>query len=119
MGKSHARRLWDGIMATNTKIRTHREKFYTEVKILISHPMENGRNRDPVTGLLIPAHFIQELIIEKNGKTIVTTELGGSMSKNPFFTFRLKNANNGDRLRVHWIDNLGVSDSVEHIIGDA
>ncbi|MGY6278075.1 thiosulfate oxidation carrier complex protein SoxZ [Methylomonas sp. MgM2] len=103
-------------MASQTKIRVQRGERYTELKILIRHPMENGRNRDPITGQLIPAHFIQELTIEKNGKTIIVAELGGSMSKDPFFTFRLKTANGGDRLKVRWTDNLGFSDRVEHTI---
>lgn len=103
-------------MATNTKIRTRRGEQFTEIKILINHPMQNGRNRDPMTGQLIAAHFIQELSVEKNGKTMITAQLGGSMSQNPFFTFRMKEANSGDRLRVYWIDNLGLSDSAEHVI---
>ena len=108
-------------MATNTKIRTQRREQYTEIKILIKHPMENGRNRDSITGQLIPAHFIQELIINKNGKAIIIAELGGSMSKNPFFTFRLKHTELGDQLSVRWTDNLGLSDRVDHadlLVGD-
>lgn len=103
-------------MTMNTKIRSQRLDSHTEIKLLISHPMENGRNRDPVSGLLIPAHFIQELIIELNGKMIITVYLGGSMSKNPFFSFRLKNAETGDRISLRWIDNLGLVDSTEHTI---
>ena len=103
-------------MASQTKIRILRGERFTELKVLIKHPMENGRNRDPITGQLIPAHFIQELIVTKNDQTIITAELGASMSKDPFFTFRLKTANVGDRIRVRWIDNLGLSDNVAHII---
>lgn len=83
---------------------------------MISHPMENGRNRNPISGQLIPAHFIQELILELNGKRIITADLGGSLSKNPFFTFRLKSAVQGDRLTARWTDNLGFADSTEHVI---
>lgn len=102
-------------MAASIKIRSQRLDDYTEIKVLLSHPMENGRNRD-VTGVLIPAHFIRELIIELNGKTVITTHLGGSVSKNPFFTFQLKNVNSGQPLTVRWMDNLGLSDSAEHIV---
>lgn len=97
------------------KIRSQQVGHYTEIKLLITHPMENGRNRDPITGALIPAHFIRELVIELNGKNIMTAELGGSMSMNPFFTFRLKRREGGDRLQVHWIDNLELSDSAEYL----
>lgn len=103
-------------MTTNTKIRSQRRDSHTEIKLLISHPMENGRNRDPLSGLLIPAHFIQELVIELNGKPIITAHLGGSLSKNPFFTFLLKNTAQGDRVSVRWTDNLGLGDNVEHVL---
>ena len=103
-------------MAKTIKIRSQRLTQYTELKILLSHPMENGRNRDPSSGLLIAAHFIRELIVELNGKTIITADLGGSMSKNPFFTFRLKNSLSGDHLKVRWLDNLDQTDSAEHIL---
>lgn len=86
-----------------------------EIKLLITHPMENGRNRDPATGALIPAHFIRELVIELNGKVVLSADLGGSMSMNPFFTFRLKQVRPGDRLRVRWQDNLELSDSADYV----
>ena len=87
-----------------------------EIKLLISHPMENGRNRDPLSGQLIAAHFIQELLIKLNEQQIISAELSGSLSKNPFFSFRLKNTKSGDRLKVHWSDNRGLSDSAEHVL---
>ncbi|PPD29256.1 MAG: thiosulfate oxidation carrier complex protein SoxZ [Methylomonas sp.] len=97
------------------KIRTQRFAEYTEIKLLLSHPMENGRNRDP-NGQLIPAHFIRELTLELNDKTVVNANLGGSMSKDPFFTFRLKSTVTGDRLRIRWLDNHDLSDQAEHVI---
>ena len=103
-------------MASSIKIRSQRLEAHTEIKLLIRHDMENGRNRDPITGELIPAHFIQKLIIELNGTTIINANLGGSMSKDPFFSFRLQNSHSGDRLSVRWLDNLELSDSAEHIL---
>jgi sulfur-oxidizing protein SoxZ len=99
----------------NIKIRSLRGEAYTEIKLLLSHPMENGRNRD-MNGELIAAHFIRELTITLNDKTVVHTHLGGSMSKDPFFTFRLKKTLPGDRLSVSWRDNQGLSDQAEHVI---
>ncbi|QPK65469.1 thiosulfate oxidation carrier complex protein SoxZ [Methylomonas sp. LL1] len=101
-------------MASSIKIRSQRLDDYTEIKLLISHPMENGRNRDPLTNELIPAHFIRELLLQLNGASIIRADLGGSMSKNPFFSFRLKNSRGGDSLRVSWVDNLDQTDSAEH-----
>lgn len=103
-------------MASSIKIRTQRLDGYTEVKLLINHPMENGRNRDPGSGELIPAHYIQELRLALNGKVLITADMAGSVAKNPFFTFRLKSARAGDRIDVDWIDNRNLGDSAGHII---
>ncbi len=105
-------------MASSTKIRSQTLSGITEIKLLISHDMENGRNRDPLSGELIPAHFIQQIDIEVNGVTVIAIKLGGSMAKNPFFTFRLKNLRDGDKVGARWTDNRGGSDSAETIIGD-
>lgn len=103
-------------MTSSIKVRSLHQADYTEIKILIAHPMENGRNRDPLTKALIPAHFIQQLELSLNDTIVVTANLGGSVSKHPFFTFRLRNTEVGDRLSVTWRDNLGASDSMEHMI---
>ncbi len=103
-------------MPDTIKIRTQRMAGFTELKLLLTHPMENGRNRDPLNGELIPAHFIQELTIHLNDQRIINVDMGGSMARNPFFTFRLKNASQGDRISVGWRDNLNLADSSEHLI---
>jgi sulfur-oxidizing protein SoxZ len=51
-----------------------------------------------------------------NDKALINANLGGSMSKDPFFTFRLKNIASGDRIKVRWLDNLEFSDTAEHLI---
>ncbi|WP_446811495.1 thiosulfate oxidation carrier complex protein SoxZ [Methylomonas sp. 2BW1-5-20] len=102
-------------MTDSIKIRSQRRERYTEIKLLIAHPMENGRNRD-ANGELIPAHFIEQVLIKLNGDIILTANMAGSISKNPFFTFRLKAGTSGDRLTVEWTDNQQTRDSVEHIL---
>lgn len=102
-------------MAGSIKVRSRREGELIEVKVLIEHPMENGRNRD-AAGNLIPAHFIEQLTLALNSQPLLTVNMAGSVSKNPFFSFRLKQAVDGDVLRVDWRDNLGSSDSAEHRI---
>ncbi|WP_445368908.1 thiosulfate oxidation carrier complex protein SoxZ [Methylomonas sp. BW4-1] len=101
-------------MANSIKIRSQRRDGYTEVKLLITHPMENGRNRD-ANGELVPAHFIEQLLVKLNGKLILTTNMAGSISKNPFFTFRLI-ANSGDRFNAEWTDNRQNKDHAEHTL---
>jgi sulfur-oxidizing protein SoxZ len=47
---------------------------------------------------------------------LINANLGGSMSKDPFFTFHLNNRSTGDRVKVRWLDNLEFSDTAEHLI---
>ncbi len=98
------------------KIRTKRLDGKTQIRTLISHPMEHGRNMDEKTGELIPAHYIQELVVEHNGKTVVRSNMGAGVSKNPYFAFMLKGGEVGDSIRISWKDNLGNSDSQERAI---
>ncbi len=102
-------------MASSIKIRSQRRENYTEIKLLITHPMENGRNRD-AADQLIPAHFIEQLVIRLNDQIVIASNMAGSISKNPFFTFRLKTANSGDKISATWTDNRQLSDSVEHLL---
>lgn len=88
----------------------------TTVKILISHPMDTGLVKDKKTGNLIPAHFIQEVVCEHNGNTVMTAEWGPAVSKNPYLSFRFKGAKAGDTVKVNWVDNQGNSDSGEATI---
>ncbi len=85
----------------------------TTIKILISHPMDTGLEKDKKTGNTIPAHFIQEVVCEHNGTNVLTAEWGPAISKNPYLSFRFKGGKTGDTLKLSWVDNLGNSDSGE------
>ena len=95
------------------KIRAKAEGGVTTVKALISHPMETGQSKNKKTGELIPAHFIQEVVCEHNGNTVMTALWGPAISKNPYLSFKFKGANAGDTLKLSWVDNKGESDSTE------
>jgi sulfur-oxidizing protein SoxZ len=95
------------------KIRAKVDGDVTTVKALISHPMETGLVKDKKTGQLIPAHFIQEVTCEHNGKNVMTALWGAAISKNPYLSFRFKGAKAGDTLKLSWVDNKGESDSTE------
>lgn len=94
------------------KIRAKAEGAVTTVKALISHPMETGQRKNKA-GALIPAHFIQEVVCEHNGNTVMTTLWGAAISKNPYLSFKFKGAKAGDTLKLSWVDNKGESDSTE------
>ncbi len=101
---------------SSIKIRSQTNGNNTEIRVLVTHPMENGRNRDPISGELIPAHFIEELNIKLNDREVLKVNMAGSISKNPFFTFRLKNLTSGDKVSASWIDNRQLSDNAEYIV---
>lgn len=95
------------------KIRANMDGDLAKVRVLITHPMETGLRKDKKTGKAIPAHFIQEVKCEHNGKNIMTANWGTSISTNPYFSFFLKGAKAGDKLMISWHDNTGSSDSSE------
>lgn len=101
-------------MASNTiKIRARASGDTTTVKALIKHPMETGLRKDSKTGKKIPAHFIQEVNCEHNGKSVVNALWGTAISKNPYLSFEFKGASKGDTVTLSWVDNTGDKDSVE------
>jgi sulfur-oxidizing protein SoxZ len=91
------------------KIRTRMQDGLVEVLVLIKHPMETGLRKDKKTGEKIPAHFIQKVVLEHNGKAVVTMDSGIGVSEDPLLGFRLLSAKNGDKIRVSWYDNRGES----------
>lgn len=98
------------------KIRTKRIGGNTQIRTLITHPMEHGRNKDKSTNRLIPAHFIQVLTVKHNGKVIATCNMGAGISKDPYFAFMLKGGQPGDAVAIDWVDNLGQRDSAQQLI---
>ncbi len=98
------------------KIRSKRLADYTLIRTLIAHPMETGMNKNEETGELIPSHFIQVLSFKLNDKIMSECQMGFGVSKNPFFSYKLKSAKAGDKVTISWHDNLGYHDSRDHII---
>jgi len=84
-----------------------------EIKALISHPTENGLRKDAKSGQLIPAHFINSVIITLNGKTVLDGQWSGGVSKDPFIAFRVKGMKAGDRVNLSVKDTKGDTGSVE------
>ncbi len=100
-------------MARDTKVRTRTQEGQVEVLVLVNHPMETGMRKDKASGKAIPAHFIQEITLELNGKPMARGQLGIAVSENPLLGFRLKGARNGDALKVSWRDNKGETGVVD------
>ena len=98
---------------SSIKMRAKSKDGVTTVKALISHPMETGLRKDKKTGKPIPAHFIQEVICEHKGNTVLTANWSGAISKNPYLSFRFSGAAAGDMVKLSWVDNMGNKDSTE------
>ena len=94
------------------KMRATLANGYTDVRVLMTHPMETGQRKDP-DGKLIPMHFIQNLTVKVNGKTVVEGETSQAVSRNPVFTFRIKGGAKGDKVEVSWVDTEGESNKTE------
>lgn len=100
-------------MANKMRVRAKIKGDETEVKALISHPMETGQRKDKKTGELIPAHFIEEITCEHNDAVVMTALWSGGVSKDPYLAFKFKGAAAGDKLKLSWKDNKGESDTLE------
>jgi len=94
------------------KMRATLGAGYTDVRVLMSHPMETGQRKGP-DGKLVPLHFIQNVSVKMNGKTVVEGQISQAVSRNPVFSFRVKGGAKGDKIEVAWLDNKGETNSTE------
>lgn len=85
----------------------------TEVKMLADHPMEAGMRKDKKTGELVPAHFIQEIVCEYEGKVVLEGLWSGGVSKNPYLAFKFKGGEVGKKVKMRWKDNTGQTESLD------
>jgi sulfur-oxidizing protein SoxZ len=90
-----------------TKLKIRPKDGATEILVLVSHPMETGLRVDAKTKEKVPAHFIQTLTIQLNGKDVAVTDLGVAISKDPLIGISVAGAKKGDKVNVSWSDNLG------------
>lgn len=104
-------------MAKKMKIRAFiKDDGVTVVKAILYHPMETGLRKDKATGEVIPAHFIEEVVVNHNGNTVMTCDWGTAVSKNPFLSFDVSGTKAGDKISITWKDNLGKSETGEATI---
>jgi sulfur-oxidizing protein SoxZ len=97
-------------MASTIRVRATANGDLTEVQALIQHPMDSGFVKD-AQGQVIPAHFIQQVTFEHNGKNVFIADWGPAVAKDPYVKFAFKGAAKGDELKISWVDNKGGSDS--------
>ena len=93
-------------MAEPMKIRATVKGDIADVRILMMHPMETGQRKDE-RGNIVPAHFIQNVVITHNGNVVFNADWSQAVSRNPFLGLRVKGAKAGDNITVTWVDNKG------------
>ena len=102
-------------MAEPMKIRATLKGDLVEVRVLMVHPMETGQRKD-IDGKLVPVHFIQEMSVRVNGRTLLEGQISQAVSRNPVFSFRLQGVKAGDKLEIAWLDNRGERSQTDAVI---
>jgi sulfur-oxidizing protein SoxZ len=93
-------------MAGPMKMRATLAGGHTDVRVLMSHPMTTAQSKQPL-------HFIQNVTVKVNGRTVIEGQISQAVSRNPVFSFRLKGGAKGDRIEVSWLDNKGETNKTE------
>jgi sulfur-oxidizing protein SoxZ len=93
-------------MSDPMRIRATVQGDVADVRILMRHPMETGQRKD-AKGEIVPAHFIQDVLVTHNGRTVVDAQWSQAVSRDPFLGLRVKGAKVGDKIVVTWTDNKG------------
>jgi len=102
-------------MADPMKIRATLKGDTADVRVLMGHPMETGQRKGP-DGKIVPMHFIQNVEVKLNGKTVIEGQISQGVSRNPVFSFRVKGAKAGDKVEISWLDNKGDKNRTETAI---
>jgi sulfur-oxidizing protein SoxZ len=96
-------------MAGPMKMRATLAGGNTDVRVLMIHPMTTAQSNQPL-------HFIQNVTVKVNGKTVVDGQISQAVSRNPVFTFRVKGGAKGDKIEVSWLDNKGETNQIESVV---
>lgn len=93
-------------------MRATAQNGVTEIRVLMAHPMETGQ-RKGADGKIVPMHFIQNVTVKLNGRTVVDAQISQGVSRNPVFSFKVKGGAKGDKVEVSWLDNEGETNRTE------
>ncbi|HEX7156794.1 MAG TPA: thiosulfate oxidation carrier complex protein SoxZ [Burkholderiaceae bacterium] len=93
-------------MGNPMKIKAVARDGFTEVKVLMQHPMETGLRKDDA-GDRVPAWFITDVTATHLDRVVLQAQFGTSISRNPYLAFRFKGGAPGDRITISWLDNKG------------
>lgn len=102
-------------MGEPMRVRAVQNGEWTEVRILMKHIMLSRLTWDK-TGKLIRAHFIQTVRGTCNGRPVLHVNFGGSVARDPYFSFKFKGGKPGDMVAITWVDTENDSRTDEAII---
>jgi sulfur-oxidizing protein SoxY len=95
-----------GKMKVMTAFKDPDSAAIQEAQLMIKHPNSSGMQMDQVTGLYIPAHFVDKVEVKTGSKVIFTMTGGISISENPNFRFTYQ-GNPSDVMSVEAEDSKG------------
>lgn len=88
------------------------------VRLRMKHEMESGQRLD-AQGKPVAAWHINAFTLSLNGRPVLSGQLGGGISKDPFMELTLKGVKPGDTLKLEWTDNRGARQQDSAQIGSA
>jgi len=88
------------------------------VRLRMKHEMESGQRRD-AQGRAVPAWHINEFTLSLNDRVVLSGQLGGGISKDPFLELTLKGVKLGDAIKLDWTDSRGDKRSDTASVGPA
>ena len=100
----------------SARLRARRLAEFTEIRLLIHHPMETGRRVEAGSGALVPANYIERLTLRLEGRIVADCRLGTGVAADPSFTFRLKTGAPGERVAASWRDTQGREGELSAVI---
>lgn len=77
----------------------------SEIRTLVSHPMETGLREGP-SGELLPRRMIDTLVVEYEGDTVLTVNMHTAVSENPYMRFFMAPQNSGQAV-FRWTEDSG------------
>jgi sulfur-oxidizing protein SoxZ len=103
-------------MIDNIRIKTTKVDDGVVVRALINHPMTLPR-MDRKLGMMIPGHFIEEVNVQLNGKTILIGDWSSGVTRDPYLSFKIRQVHQGDVIRLAWSDSAGNSAASQVTVG--
>jgi len=94
------------------KIKPKKYKTGDIVKVdfIVIHPMDTGLIKDKKTGEIKPAHYIDSITFNFDGKPFTTMKIWETVSTNPYFSVNFKVPGKG-KITVDYTDNMGEKNS--------